>query len=131
MLTSVLRQQPLPGQTQPVWFPDLAFLTESPSILISDANIPGQFDIVGLDKPVEFVPESEIREAAARSGDRVYVRFQPAQEVEGQIRIVMEVRIAPTEPDLQPLGLGGIRATFTRKPGGSWEVTESPAVFGI
>ena len=131
LLRSVLRQQPLPGQTQPVWFPDLAFLTESPSVLISDANITGQFDIVGIDKPVEIVPESEIREAAARSGDRVYVRFQPAEEVEGQIRIVMEVRIAPTEPDLQPLGLGGIRATFTRKPDGNWEVTEPPTVFGI
>ena len=131
MLTSVLRQQPLPGQTQPVWFPDLAFITESPSVLISDANISGQFDIVGIDKPVEFVSESEIREAAARSGDRAYVRFQPAEEVDGKIRIVMEVRMAPTEPDLHPLGLGGIRATFARRPDGDWEVTEPPAIFGI
>jgi hypothetical protein len=131
LLTCVLRRQPLPGQTQPVWFPDLAFITESPSVLISDSNLTGQFDIVGIDKPVEFVPESRIREAAARSGDRAYVRFQPAEEVDGQIRVVMEVRIAPTEPDLQALGLAGIRATFARGPDGNWEVTEPPAVFGI
>jgi len=131
MLTRVLRQQPLPGQAQPVGFPDLAFVPESPSVLISDANTTAQLDVVDVGKPVEIVPESEIREAAARTGDRAYVRFQPAEEIEGQIRIVMEVRIAPTQPDLQPLGLGGISATFTRDPGDDWEVTEPPAVFGI
>jgi hypothetical protein len=131
MLTNVLRKQPLPGSNQPVHFPDLAFITESPEVLISEDNITGQLDVVGIDKPVKVVPESEIREAATRSGDRAYIRFQPTEEMDGKIRIVMEVRIAPTEPDIHPLGLGGIRATFARRPDGDWEVTEPPVVFGI
>jgi len=131
MLTSVLQQQPLPGQTQPVRFPDLAFITESPTVLISIDNVVGQFNAADIDKPVEVLLESEIREAAAKSGDRAYIRFQPTEERDGQVRIVLEVRIAPKEPDIQPLGLGGIRATFTRRPSGDWEATEPPVLFGF
>lgn len=131
MLSCVLHQRPLPGLTRPVQFPDLAFITEAPAVLISDDNVPSEFDAEDFDRPVKVMPESEIREEATRAGDHAYVRFQPAEELDGQIRIVMEVRIAPVEPDIQTLGLGGIRATFVRQPNGDWEAAEPPAMFGI
>jgi hypothetical protein len=131
MLTSVLRNEPLPGQAQPVRFPDLAWISDAPRVLVSEENVPGQLDVAGIDKPVDLVPESGIREEAARSGDRAYVRFQPAEHTDNQIRIAMEVRIAPSDPDIPPLGLGGIVATFAQRSDDQWEVIEPPAVFGI
>ena len=125
LLTSVLRQTPLSGQSEPVHFPDLAFLTEAPAVLVSEDNVPGELALEGVDQAVEVVPESEIRDAA-RSGDRAYVRFQPAEQIDGRTRIRMEVRMAPREPEIPPLGLGAVSATFVRRPDGTWEVTEPP-----
>jgi hypothetical protein len=131
MLSSVLRQRPLPGLTQPVRFPDLAFITDAPTVLISDDNVPSKLDTADFDRPVKVMPETEIRAEAGKSGDHAYVRFQPAEEMGDQIRIVMEVRLAPTESYIQTLGLGGIRATFAQRPDGNWQAIEPPAMFGI
>lgn len=130
-LTSVLRIEPLPGQTEAVRFPDLAWISESPRVLISNQNLAGELDVTGVDKQVDVVPESQIRDEAARGGDRAYVHFQPAEETGDRVRIVMEVRIAPSDPDIPPLGLGGIAATFSRTSDDRWQVVEPPAVFGI
>jgi hypothetical protein len=77
------------------------------------------------------VKDSEIRDLAVKAGDRAYVRFQPAEQKAGQIQIVMEVRIAPAEPDITPLGLGGISATFVETNEGEWEVVGTPTVFAF
>lgn len=131
MLESVLQRQPLPGRTDPVWFPDLAWITESPTVLVSDENIPDHLPITDTDTRVKVLPNAEIREAATEAGDRAYVLFQPPEASPGQIRITMEVRIAPAEPDIQPLGLGGISATFVESSAGEWTVPEPPAVFAM
>jgi hypothetical protein len=131
MLESVLLRQPLPGRSEPVWFPDLAWITEAPTILVSDDNVPAHLPIADTDPRVDVVPDADIREAAVRAGDKAYVYFQPPKQTGEQIGIVMEVRIAPAEPELTPLGLGGIAATFVRATEGAWEVREPPAIFGI
>jgi hypothetical protein len=131
MLKSVVQEVPLPGQTEPVRFPDLAFIKEAPKITVSEDNISGQLDTSAIEKPVEIGPLSELREKAAKSGDQFFVYFPPANEQEGRITIVMELRMAPTEVNIQPLGLGGIRATFTQKTGGNWEVVDPPVIYGI
>ena len=131
LLTSVVEEQPLPGQAEPVRFPDLAFITQASKVLVSDEEVSGQLDVSGIDKPAEILPLAEIREEASQSGDRFYIQFRPAREQEGQITIVIEVRMAPTEADLLPLGLGGIQATFVQKPDGRWEVIDLPVLYGI
>lgn len=131
VLESVLQRQPLPGLSEPTWFPDLAWITKAPTVLVSDENVPGALSVTEADQKIEVMQDSSIRDAAAKSGDRAYVRFQPAEQTGGRIRIVMEVRIAPAEPDIKPLGLGGISATFVETNEGEWTVSEPPTIFGI
>jgi hypothetical protein len=114
-----------------VWFPDLAWITEAPTVLVSDENVPAHLPITDANPTVEVVKDADIREQAAKTGDRAYVRFQPAEQKAGQIRIVMEVRIAPAEPDITPLGLGGISTTFVETSEGKWEVVEPHTVFAF
>ena len=131
LLTSVLRQQPLPGGDAPVRFPDLAWIIDPPTLLVAAENIAGELKLAETGKATTIMPEAEIRNLAAREGDHAYVYFQPASEQDNQITLVIEVRLAPSEPDIKPLGLGGIRARFARTPSGTWEVAEPPAVFGV
>lgn len=131
LLTSVVEELPLPGQTEPVRFPDLAFITQASKVLVSDDAVSGQLDVSSIEKPVEITPLAAIREEASQSGDHFYVQFRPTKEQEGQITIVIEVRMAPAEADLKPLGLGGIQATFVQQPNGRWEVIDPPVLYGI
>jgi hypothetical protein len=128
MLESVLTGQPLPGSIDPLWFPDLAWVTEAPSVLVSAENIPDPEPFSSITGNVIVTPEAEIRDVAKQEGDRTYVHFTPPETSEGRIRLTMEVRMAPTEPDLLTLGLGGITATFVES-NGSWVVGEPPAAF--
>lgn len=128
MLESVLSRQPLPGSSDPVWFPDLAWITEAPSVLVSAENVPDPEPLTSVRGNVIVSPEAEIRDVAKREGDRTFVHFTPPETSAGSIRLTMEVRMAPTEPDLLTLGLGGITATFVES-NGEWTVTEPPAAF--
>jgi hypothetical protein len=130
VLKAVLQRLPLPGRSEPIWFPDLAWITEAPTVLVSDANVPGHLPITDTEPNVNVVRDADIREEAARAGDKAYVYFQPAERNDEQIRIVMEVRIAPAEPDITPLGLGGVSATFV-ETNGEWTVSEPPVIFAM
>lgn len=131
LMRSVLNQQPLPGQTAPIRFPDLAFILEAATVLVSDENVPDEFDAKGLGKPVEIIPEQEIRRKAAAKGDMPYVYFQPAEQTEKEVRLVMEVRMALKEPHIEPLGLGAISTTFVRIDHGDWQVISTPMVIAM
>jgi hypothetical protein len=130
MLRAVLAQQPLPGAASPIRFPDLAFITEAPRLLIASDNLSEHFDPGDPGKPVELVADARLRALAEREGDLPYIYFQPADWSDDQVHIVMEVRIAPNQPDLLPLGLGGISATFARTNGG-WAVVDGPVVMAM
>jgi hypothetical protein len=130
MLRAVLAQQPLPGSERPISFPDLAFITSAPRLLIVDDNLSAQFDPGELGRPVEVVIQAEVRARAEREGDLAYVYYQPAEWLNERVRIAIEVRMAPTQPDLRPLGLGGISATFAQTDG-DWIVVDGPTVMAI
>jgi hypothetical protein len=130
MLRAVLAQEPLPGSERPISFPDLAFITGAPRLLIASDNLSEQFDPGDPGKPVEVVPHPDLRARAEREGDLPYVYFQPAEWLDERVRIAFEVRMAPTQPDLRPLGLGGISATFA-PDNGDWVVVDGPTVMAI
>lgn len=70
LLSKLLRGAPLPGQTKPVHFPDLAFITEAPTVLVAAEETVGSLQLQDVGQRLEIVPEEEIRERAFRSGDR-------------------------------------------------------------
>jgi hypothetical protein len=130
LLSKLLLGAPLPGQTQPVHFPDLAFITEAPTVLVAAEETVGSLQLQDVGKRLEIVPETEIRERATRSGDCVFVRFHAAERIGDNVRIRMDVVMAPAEADVHSLGLGAISATFVRNPGEgeSWIAAEPPSV---
>lgn len=126
LLSSVVHQVPLSGQQVVPHFPDLAFILESPKILVSDENVSGKLHLDDLGRPADIVPEQRILEEARSAGDVPYVRFRTPEVREGRIRITMEVRMAASQAAVTPLGLGAITAIFVRRQDGTWEVAEPP-----
>lgn len=131
MLQSVLQRKPLPGQSAPVSFADLAYITERDTVYISDKNVDSHLTLKGTSKQVEVLPESQIRKKAENSGDLPYVHFRQTDYKDDQVRLIMDVKIAPPEADVQTLGLGAISVTFHRTDAGRWEVRQQPGVIAM
>lgn len=131
MLQSILNGEPLPGQSTPISFADLAYITERDTVYISDKNVSSGLTLKGTGKQVEVHPESTIRKKAENSSDLPYVHFRQADYQDNQVRLIMDVKIAPPEADVQTLGLGAISATFNRTDDGGWEVRQQPGVIAM
>ena len=131
VLRSVLLREPLPGTDQSVWFPDLAFITQSPAILIADDHVAGDLAVPEIDKPLRSLSEEAIRDAASREGDLAFLRFRPTEPLDSQIRVTVEVCLAPGDPQIPPLVLGGLQATFAQQPDGTWLATDPPTLFAV
>lgn len=131
MLKCVLQREPLPGQSIPVTFADLAYITERETVFISEENVHSNLKLEISGKDLEVMPESKIRQKAEDSGDLPYVHFRPANYSDDQVRLIMDIRIAPSEADIQTLGLGAISATFHRSDQGRWEVHQQPGVIAM
>lgn len=130
LLGSLLNQEPLPGTAQPVRFPDFQYIQDAPRLLIADDNLSESFAAPDVGKPIELMNEAEVKDLAQAEGDRFYVYFQPASWSNGQVRISLEVRMAPSQADVLPLGLGGVSAVFEERDG-EWVVVEGPITMAI
>lgn len=131
MLRSILKHEPLPGQSATVSFADLAHITERDTVFVSDKNVGSDLKVEGIGKQIEVLPEEKIRKKATESGDLPYVHFRAADYKDDQVRLIMDIRIAPPEADIQTLGLGAISATFHRTDDGRWEVHQQPDVIAM
>lgn len=131
MLQCILKREPLPGQSAPVSFADLAYITDRDTVFLSAENVESHLTLKGTGKDLEVVPESKIRIKAEGSGDLPYVHFRPADYNDDQVRLIMDIRIAPSEANIQTLGLGAISVTFHRTDEGRWEVRQQPGVIAM
>lgn len=131
MLQCVLKREALPGQPAPVSFADLAYITERDTVFVSEENVDSHLTLKTTGKHLEIVPESKIRKKAKDSGDLPYVHFRPPDYSDDQVRLIMDIRIAPSEANIQTLGLGAISVTFHRIDEGRWEVRQQPGVIAM
>lgn len=128
LLRATLRGEPLPGGHEPLRFPDLGFVLSQPEILVLDENLARPPEVEDAPKPVRVVG-SEALEAERPQDDVAYLRFGPAEEVNGGVRINLEARIRSRE-GRQALGLGGLQARFQRR-GQDWQLVEPPQFFAM
>ena len=128
LLGAVLSRDFLPGGRQPVEMPDLSFVVRQSPVLLSNENLARSLLLEELPVPIRIISPEAIVEKAHASGDIAYLRFQPIQ-VEGEvIRLTLEARIVPQDPNVHALGLSGIQANFRRVEGG-WETVDEPRFF--
>lgn len=130
VLKAVLLGEPLPGQHQPVRFPDLPFVTRQPAIYLLDRNLSGPITIEGYPRPIRILPlDSLLRESQTRGDDIAYLQFQPPEMVGDAVRLVLEAKIA-TRLNHSHLGLSNLQVLFTKTEAG-WQVLDEPINMAI
>jgi hypothetical protein len=129
LLEAFLLSKHLPGSTQPMMFPDLAFIQRQPAIILSDENLYSTKSIEELSKPIRILSQEAIlHEAAHTQRDLVYLRFQSSVRKNNTIQLTLEARITSPDPNKRTLGLGGVQVKFQKRQG-QWEIIEDPIFF--
>ena len=123
LLASVLTGVPLPGATEPLSFPDLAFLQRSTPVLLLDRNLAGPLGAGARVVRVLSAAELE-REARARPG-AAYLEFQAPELGPDAVGLTLHGRVhAPVGHGT--LGLSSVHVRF-RRVQGRWEAADPPA----
>lgn len=112
LLEHVLTSAALPGRALPLSFPDLAYVVQSDErLLLGD----------GYSGASEHVTVVDSIAARAVNGQTGFLHFEPPQEQGGHV--TLRLRVLLTFPDVDPLPLGELVATFARK-GTGWTTVE-------
>jgi hypothetical protein len=127
MLKAVITRQPLPNSSRPLNFPDLSFIMAHPNIYLSNENLFGSISVEGLPKPLRILSPEELSQEARAQGDIAYLLFRPPDKESHSVRLTLEGRIAPRDPQQRVLGLSGVQMTF-RQDGDQWKPDE-PVMF--
>ncbi len=126
LLSCLLDDDPLPGTDRSIVFPDFQYIRDADRLLIARDNLGPDFSLPEPVKPVEQdSAEAQIKGQAQAQGDRFYVYFQPVRWAGDRAQVALEVRLAPSQEDVLPLGLGGVSAVFEEQDG-EWRVVEGP-----
>jgi len=128
LLNAILLGQELPGIDQSVRFPDLPFLLRESTVTLIDENLANSVSAEEILVPVRILSLEALLEEAHAQGDIAYLRFQPL-EIEGDtVRLTLEAKVCPHDPNQSVLGLSGIQVTF-QKVSGNWQVAKEPILF--
>lgn len=130
LLKAVLLVQRLPGCNQPIIFPDLSFILNQPTIVLINENLAGTVSIEESPKPVCILSQEALLQEASTQGDINYLRFQTPIVEDNAVRLTLEAKIAPRDPEQRTLGLGGIQVKF-QEVEGQWEAADEPIFFAI
>jgi hypothetical protein len=125
VLKAVLLRQPLPGNSEPVRFPDLSFVLRHPVIFLVDENLAGPISIEAAPEPISVVSMEQLLQEVPKYGDVAYLRFQPAGLNGDTVSLTLEAKIATSEQNKKMLGLSSIHVTFSRV-GNAWKVIDDP-----
>ena len=127
ILKAVLTGQPLPHSARPLNFPDISYIMGHSSIYLSNENLFGTTSIEGLPKPLRILSPEELSQEAREQGDLAYLLFRPPEKEDNSVRLTLEGRIAPRDPQQRMLGLSGVQVRF-REDGGEWK-PDDPVMF--
>ena len=130
LLQAVLLSQPLPGNNEPLAFPDLPFILRQPAVIVLDENLMGPISVADLTNPVRFLSLEAIRKEAHTQGDITYLHFQPPVQEGDEVVITLEAQIAPHNPSQQTLGLSSVRIKF-KQINDQWVAVEPPTFFAV
>ncbi len=125
LLLAALTSSPLPGQSNPLHFPDLNYVHEQPDKVVCSENLIGE---VRIDTPIVILSTEEITERAKAFERFAFLRFRPAEQMDGKVRLTLELHMA--FDDVEPLPLGAVTVVFGEVPGVGWQAVEPPAALG-
>ena len=125
VLRAVLEGKPLPGSSQAIRFPDLAFVQRHESIYVAAEEMKGKVAAGGAPKPVRIVPLAALRTKAKEGGGLAYLQFGPPHIEADSVELTLEGRMATADPKEPSLGLSSIHVKF-RKVEGRWEAQGEP-----
>ncbi len=128
MLQAILTGSPLPGQSHPLDLPDLAQLLDQPAVILSTENLGGPIYIQDATRPVYILSEEAIQERVRSEGRFLYLRFEPPQDMSGDVLLTLAIQIAQGERGLPRLGMSGLQVTFQQTDTG-WQATDETAAF--
>lgn len=125
LLEAVVLGKALPGQSQPIRFPDLSFVMRQIVVFLSNENLSGQMLLRELQKPIRILPVDAIFQEAHNSGDITYLQFQPPEVMNDAVHLTLEAKIATRNPNQQTLGLSSIHVKFL-KVAEEWKLLDEP-----
>jgi hypothetical protein len=125
LLKAVLLGHPLPGNTQPVRFPDLAFVVRQPAVFLLDSNLSGPILIKESPRAIRILSTEALLQESQKHGEITYLQFQAPEVMDDAVRLTLEARIATRDPNQQKLGLSNIHVKFS-KIADEWKVLEEP-----
>jgi len=128
LLSAVLMREALPGSDQPLNFPDFSFIERQPAIYLANENLAGQISIEGLQKPLRILSRDDLQQEARMHGDLTYLYFHPPVKENGAVRLTLEAKIIPQNPEHYALGLSGMQITF-HEVDGRWEAIGDQSSF--
>lgn len=112
LLEHILTSVALPGRAMPLSFPDLAYVLQSDDrVLLGD----------GYNGASEHVTVVDSIAARAATGQTGFLHFEPPQEQGGHV--TLRLRVLLSFPDVEPLPLGELIATFAPR-GAGWTTVE-------
>jgi hypothetical protein len=110
VLAAALGPRLLPGQSSPISFPDLAYVTEADEKLLLSGGYAGHTEYALV------VSQDEVEQRCS-AGQVGFLRFEPPLQEHGNI--TLRLRVFLGFPGVEPLPLGELVVTFTRA-GGRW-----------
>jgi hypothetical protein len=129
LLKALLLNQPLPGSTKPIVFPDLSLILRQSTIPLIDENLAKSICVAALAKPVRVLSLDDLLEEARAQGNLAYLRFQPAERLSFDVvRVTLQAGLAPDDPDQHTMGLSGIQVKF-QKVADQWRAIDEPVFF--
>lgn len=134
LIESLISQKSLPGLSGPIQFPDIAHLKESKTLIISTSGLSSsEKPSVNLpDKKTRFLKESEIKKEADKAGDLYYIDFRNTKlSGNDEIRFMLDLKMCPSDPSIEPLRLGSVLVVFHRDSDGNWRVANTPSVVAM
>ena len=122
LLRAAVNQIPLPGQDYVLRFPDLPAATEPTPARLSDEHLA---PAVKPGDKFEVIEAGQLAALAGECGTFGYLRFQAPEIRPDCIRLSLQVCMA--FPDVEPLPLGALVASFVRDENGHWTTKEPTA----
>ena len=122
LLRAVLAQEPLSGQTHVLYFPDLKYVLEVETPVISNENLGGPLDI---GREIEVIAPEQLTERAQAIGQFPFLRFQ-SPEIQPD-KVGLSLQVCMCFPDLEPLALGAAVANFQYREDTGWRAVEPTA----
>jgi hypothetical protein len=122
LLRAAVQQVPLPGQAYVLRFPDLPAAMEPAPARLSDEHLA---PAVTPGDQFEVMEANQLAALAAERGAFGYLRFQAPEIRPDCIRLSLQVCMA--FPDVEPLPLGALVASFARDEKSQWTTMEPTA----